>query len=389
MIDETHQGFDSAALKRLQASIEKDVKDGLYDGANLVISRGGKVAMDVSLGFAHRESQRKSTPEDVYWLFSLTKAFTHTLVLQAIERGQMSFMDRVVDWIPEFIGKDRFRQAKKEQINIVHLLSHRAGLVTTPTPLPYEELGNLSNVIKAICELDVVGTPGGEVEYSPTLNHALMGEMVRRATGAKSFTELVNREIFGPLGMTSTRMGAPNEFKDRMVPIVANFKPGGWFTARDLEVMQEIVIEGAEMPWVGAVSTARDISRFSEMLRNKGTFEGHRILSPAMVDLATTLQTGISPNNLYARISIMNNWQIPPANLGLGYALSGTGTHPTFFGSLTSPRTFGNYGAGSTLFWVDPERDITFSCLTSGLLEEANNVKRFAKLSDMAIAAAN
>ena len=75
-----------------------------------------------------------------------------------------------------------------------------------------------------------------------------MGEMVRRATGASSFTELVTKEIFEPLGMTSTRMGAPEEFKDRMVPIVANFKPGGWFTGRDLEVMQEIVIEGAGTP---------------------------------------------------------------------------------------------------------------------------------------------
>jgi len=143
------------------------------------------------------------------------------------------------------------------------------------------------------------------------------------------------------------------------------------------------------MPWVGAVSTAKDISRFVEMLRRKGELDGKRILSPAMLDLATQLQTGTSPNNLYARISVMNNWQIPPANLGLGWALSGTGTHPTFFGSLTSPRMFGNYGAGSTLFWVDSERDMTFSCLTSGIMEEADNVKRFARLSDMAIAAAN
>jgi len=206
--------------------------------------------------------------------------------------------------------------------------------------------------------------------------------------------------------MMNTRMGAPNQWTDRMVPIVAKFPDGGWLTKADIEVMQEIVIEGAgwfqtlyewslllisrliEMPWVGAVSTAHDISRFAEMLRRKGELDGKRLISPAMLDLATTLQTGTSPNNLYAMMSVARNWQIPPANIGLGFGLSGTGTHPTFFGSLTSPRTHGNYGAGSTLFWVDPERNITFSCLTSGVMEESENVLRFARLSNLAISAA-
>jgi len=159
-INEEHPGFDAAALKHLRTSLEKDIKDGKYDGVNLILSRDGKVGMDVSLGYAHRDSGRLSKPEDVYWIFSMTKAFTNFLVLQAIDRGQMAFTDRVVDYIPEFNSGDRFRQAKKEQISIVHLLTHRAGLVTTPSPLPYDQLGNLSNVIKAICELDVVGTPG-------------------------------------------------------------------------------------------------------------------------------------------------------------------------------------------------------------------------------------
>ena len=54
---------------------------------------------------------------------------------------------------------------------------------------------------------------------------------------------------------------------------------------------------------------------------------------------------------------------------------------------MASPRTFGGIGAGSALFWVDPERDLTFVCLTSGFLEETRSMDRFQRLSDLAIAA--
>ncbi len=57
-------------------------------------------------------------------------------------------------------------------------------------------------------------------------------------------------------------------------------------------------------------------------------------------------------------------------------------------GTLTSPSTFGNYGAGSVLFWVDPELDLTFVALTAGLLPQAENIARFQQLSDLAVGAA-
>ncbi len=55
----------------------------------------------------------------------------------------------------------------------------------------------------------------------------------------------------------------------------------------------------------------------------------------------------------------------------------------TSLGTLTSPETFGNYGAGSALFWVDPELDVSFACLTAGVMTQAANIERFQKLSDL------
>jgi hypothetical protein len=85
----------------------------------------------------------------------------------------------------------------------------------------------------------------------------------------------------------------------------------------------------------------------------------------------------------------MYEWPDFPAYLGLSFFLRGDGLFPTYFGLMASPETFGSIGSGSTLFWVDPKRELTFICLTAGLLEEGHSLERFQRLSDLAIAEAS
>ncbi len=58
------------------------------------------------------------------------------------------------------------------------------------------------------------------------------------------------------------------------------------------------------------------------------------------------------------------------------------------FGTLTSPETFGNHGAGTTLFWVDPELDMSFVGLTTGVMNADVNIERWQRLCDIAVSAA-
>lgn len=211
-----------------------------------------------------------------------------------------------------------------------------------------------------------------------------MGEMVRRVYGADSFAKLADELIFAPLGMSDTAFGLPERLAERAVPLKAYLPEGGFLQPEDIECLNRYITSDAEIPWVGAVSTARDVHAFAEMLRRKGEVGGEYLISPAILDQATTLQTGDMPNDLYAQMAMARGWEIPAGNFGLGFSLSGTGTAPNFFGPFTSPRTHGNYGAGSSLFWVDPERDMTLTFLSAGVMEESENVARFQKISTMA-----
>jgi CubicO group peptidase (beta-lactamase class C family) len=83
----------------------------------------------------------------------------------------------------------------------------------------------------------------------------------------------------------------------------------------------------------------------------------------------------------------MRGWPPIPADLGYGFFLRGTGSHPTPFGQMASPRTFGGFGAGSSAFWIDPATDVTYAFLSSGLMEDSYSIERHQRLADIVHAA--
>lgn len=103
--------------------------------------------------------------------------------------------------------------------------------------------------------------------------------------------------------------------------------------------------------------------------------------------IATTNQTGLRPNLLWNYAREMRGWDDFPAYIGLTFWLRGEGVFTAPFGTLASPGTFGHLGAGTTMFWVDPVRELTFVCLTAGAIEESSSMERFQRLSDLVHAA--
>jgi CubicO group peptidase (beta-lactamase class C family) len=165
--------------------------------------------------------------------------------------------------------------------------------------------------------------------------------------------------------------------------VVVRDRRPGLLDATFLEAMGQLLAEDTEIPAGGYVSTAPDLHRFAEMLRNGGELDGHRVLSPAMMAAVQVNRTGDKVNSLWDYTQSVRHWAPFPANLGLGFFLRGEGMHPTPFGTLASPRTFGGFGAGSTAFWIDPVRDVSYAFMSSGLIEESYSLERHQKLADL------
>lgn len=385
------EGLDARYLHVLDETIREDVEHGDYLGANVIVARRGAVALRGAYGIADLDTGRPTAPDDVYRILSMSKGFTNALVLRAVSEGKLMLNTRVVDLIPEFLGTDPFRAARKDRINVAHLLTHRAGLPSTPHPgIGVPGFAILPDVIRALCAVDVVNEPGANLSYSAAINHALLGEMARRAYGAASFRDLMEEKVFAPIGMPDTSFGMPDRLRERANPLKVITSNEGWLEPKDIECFNDVLsLPNAELPWVGAVSTVEDVFRFTEMLRKGGrTGTGVSIISEAVLDQATRNQTGEMVNDLYGMIATERKWDLPPGNMGLGYALAGNGVHARFFGPFVSSRTFGSYGAGSSLFWVDPVSEVSFSFLSTGVMDEGDNVARFQKLSTIAASAA-
>lgn len=381
----TTGGLSHERLQHLKATIEADIAQGRYRGAAIIVARHGEVGLCETLGECRADDRRPVAQDSVFSLFSLTKALTNVLVFRAIELGLLSFHTKVSSVIPEFSGKPR------EDLTIYHLMTHSTGLPGVFTPVPGMCIDKLDEIIAAICKyVHAVEEPGQRVNYSPMAAHALLGEMLRRTDPAgRSFRQLIDDELFKPLRMNDTSVGVRKDLQPRHIvpefpptfpathPGHSNLGPNGAFEE-----------EHAEMPWVGVVSTIGDMFRFGEMLRNGGELDGVRILSPTMLDYVTQLHTGDKPNELYKALALGRGWQPYPAYIGIGFSLRGDAICQHQFGTLTSPRTFGNHGAGSTVLWVDPELDMTFVCLTTALMDEGDNIERFQRLADIAVSAA-
>ena len=379
-------GLNEARLQHLRTTIEADVKRRLYHGAVIIVARHGRIGLQAAIGSADAEQTRPLQTQSVFSIFSVTKAMTNLLVLRAVELGQLALTTRVVDIIPEFSS------GLREQITLFHLITHSSGLPMVFTPKPGMYIDRLDEIIAAICKnVHSVEPPGERCAYSPLANQALLGEVLRRTDPqGRSYRDIVNEELFKPLGMSSSAIGLRADLKSRHIvpdfrgnfpiehPGHSNLGPNGAFEE-----------EHAEMPWVGAVSTVPDMFRLAEMLRREGALDGARILSPATLAMARRNWTGDRPNELYKALAHKRGWEPSPAYIGLGFSLRGTVHCHHMFGTLTSPGTFGNYGAGSALYWVDPERAVTFVCLTAGVMESNDNIERFQRLSDIAIAAAD
>jgi len=114
-----------------------------------------------------------------------------------------------------------------------------------------------------------------------------------------------------------------------------------------IDYMYKTAVTDRERPPLGGAglfSTAEDVARFYQMVLNKGTFNGHRILKPETVAEMTRKQTG----DLTAR---------PGMPWGLGFCVV---EDPTKMAAnmILSPNSFGHGGAYSTESWADPTKNL-------------------------------
>src|SRR5271170_6748212 len=204
-------GMDQERLAGLTNVIRADIKAGLYHGVVIKVARAGAVVLEAAIGAADAAQARPLKVNSVFSIFSITKAFTNTLVLRAIEQGQFALTSSVSELIPEFSGHGR------EKVQIWHLLSHQAGFPIIFELKPGMYIDRFDEMIAAVIEVvRPVELPCATVAYAPLVNHVLMAECVRRCDPKRrGYRQIVQDEILTPLKMNDSSVGLRADLKSR------------------------------------------------------------------------------------------------------------------------------------------------------------------------------
>lgn len=273
-------------------------------GYTVLIRQHGEQIAYAQAGHADRETQRPVARDSIFRLYSQSKPVTAVAVMMLIERGLLDAMDPVSDFLPGFANQQVWTPdglvPAKRPVQIMDLLGMTAGLCYPGTDdVPglaatklfeqnAEAMANGSGMntvefANAIGELPLAFQPGSTFRYSTCAD--VLGAVVEVISG-KPFARFLQEEIFTPLGMKDTGFWVPIEKQDRLVTCYAG-ETGTLvpyhqqhLCVGDYTSKEPLFASGG----AGLVSTLDDYARFAQMLLNKGTLDGVKLLSPATVD---------------------------------------------------------------------------------------------------------
>ncbi len=378
-VDPSAVGMDPERIEHLFGHVEKMKAEGWLFGGAFLLARRGKIVAARGVGQVEPDKGRPARVDDIFCQFSTTKPITATMLLMKADRGEVQLYEKVSAYIPEFGA------AGKRHITVAQVLTHTAGFPTMPLDWPMAKWADWDATIARLCAQPLEHEPGTAVHYHALTGSWILAEIARRVDGgSRSFAQMCEDDLYRPLGMHDSHMGVRPDMHERRVPLQALDEGGAPFPMAFLEAFNRPEIQSAAIPGGGSYSSVGDMARFYQMWLNHGALDGVRLLSPAMVELATTIHTGDLEDRLLEPIRVARQWPKAPANRGLGFWLRGSGIFPTYFGSLASPRTFGHAGASSIMAWADPARELIFVGMTSGLIEEPRSITRWHVLSDLA-----
>lgn len=327
-------------------------------GAAVTIVLDGRVVVDLWGGHADAARSRPWQRDTMVNVFSVTKALSTVCVLRAVERGLLDLDAPVARAWPEFAA------AGKERITLRQILSHRAGLPAVRAPLAEGTMLDHPAMASALAAQEPWWEPGTAHGYHVNTFGFLLGELVRRTSGA-SIGRMLRDEVAVPLG-ADVHLGVPRREQARVAEFLwtaavpsppddpaalpdavalqwnTYFNPpgisgsGGW--------VNRTAWRDAELPSTNGHASARGLARVFAALANDGALDGVRLLEPAT--LATATDEHACGDDLVL---------LRPSRFGLGFQL----TQPE---RPLGPNAgaFGHFGSGGALGFGDPEARLAF-----------------------------
>src|SRR3954471_6703614 len=374
-------GMSSQRLTKVGAALKKEIADGSFRGAVVMVARKGKLVYHEAVGM-----QTALTPmseETVFRIYSMTKPLVSVAAMMLVEDGRIQLTDPVGKFLPGFDkmqvsvatktaeGMSYSMMPAERPMTVQDLLRHTSGLaygeITQNAPvkegleragvyrkdLDYESRGLApAEQIEAMTKVPLAYQPGTTWAYSLSVD--MLGRVVEAASG-KRLSAFLDERLFKPLKMRDTGFSLPQTKLGRLAEPLDRDR----FSGNPNRLIDVSYVPKNDSGGAGAGSTAGDYIRFAQAMMNGGSLEGARIISRTTVKLMTAdhlgtfIATPMQPGELLLGTK--------GYTFGLGFAVrqsDGVGGVPGSAGEFMWA------GYGGTYFWVDPKEQLTAVLMT-------------------------
>lgn len=280
------------AVKDAFAANFTDAPEGLNElAARFSVTLDGEVAVDLWAGSADTAGRTPFTDRTLVPVFSTGKAVMALMIARCVDKGLLSYEDRVADHWPAFGA------AGKDQLTVGQLMSHQSGLPGFSDGVEPAIWFDRQAVLAKLAAQAPLWAPGTASGYHPITIGYLAGELFRLVDGRSMGAAL--REDFGQPFDLDLWIGLPESEHARVAQLR---KPAA---APDLGAIDAIKKAAfldrgsapggrgstewrmAEIPSANLHGTARDLARLMSVVATGGTLDRLAVLSEETVAEAT------------------------------------------------------------------------------------------------------
>ena len=360
-------GMSSARLERLEDLNQRYVDEGKLAGVMTMVARHGKIVHLNAAGTYGVDNDKPLTEDTLFRIYSMSKPITAVALMMLYEEGAFQLSDPVSKFLPQFrdmqVWKQDHYEEAQSQITMHQLLTHTAGLTygypgASPVDDRYQEadlLGakDLDEFIDRLAEIPLLFEPGERWHYG--VSYDVLGAVAEKITG-QAYGDFLEKRIFGPLGMDDTYFKVPTEELGRFPTNHRWSMEEQKLVAIDHQepLNRSFTTDAFAAGGHGLVSTIGDYMKFCEMLRNGGSFNGSRILSPKTMQYMMRNHLSATSNAASSR-DMHQQGVLRGTSFGIGFGIV---VDPAQAEVISSPGTYFWGGHAGTIFWIDPEEDL-------------------------------
>ena len=318
---------------------------------------------------------RQAAMDTVYRIFSMTKAVGSTAAMMLIDRGKIGMDDPVDKYLPEardlkvldgWDGDQPRLRTPASMPTLRQLATHTSGLVyefwSADVAKWMEATGHPTIIsgLNASMNYALAFDPGARWDYGIGIDW--LGKVVEAVDGRR-IDAFLKEELFAPLGMRDTACEVEDHMAGRLASVKARGEDGAFV---DFELAPPLNPEFYGMGHA-LYSTPADYLTFIRLFLNRGTMNGHRILSEDAVD--RMLANSIGDLRIGKMVSLA------PAMSADVELFPGTPmTHSFGFvrneSDVPGMRSAGSQGWAGVLnshYWFDPAKDVAAVIMTQSL----------------------